>query len=118
MTDTQKYSLTKQEQTDENDYIDQDGTSWNSPEDWLWIGILGGCGCGNSYELSELVLKVLELFATEHEKREFSVYDDLKYEIIAHWLDSKDLIEHGTSINGSWLTEKGESIYNVIKTLL
>lgn len=32
------------------------------------------------------------------------------YELFAHWFDSAGLLEHGSSLAGSWLTPKGEQI--------
>jgi len=83
----------------------------NSKEEFLWIYVLDGCGCGSANELQKLAWKVFELFATHHKERKWSIYDDKKTEIIAHWLNSKGLLEHGTSIGGSWLSEKGECLY-------
>ena len=59
-----KYKLTKENKSNENDYIDQNGLSWNSPEEWVWSGILGGCGCGSSEEFGKKSVKLLKHFAT------------------------------------------------------
>lgn len=106
------YSLKKD---GEEYYLDQDGVSWQDPESWFFCGILGGCVCGSG-NLEGRAIKVLELFATPHEDRKWSVYDEPADEILAQWMDSKELLEHGTSIGGSWLTEKGEEIYKVLKS--
>jgi len=90
---------------------------FDSKEEFLWIYVLGGCGCGSYDENIKNAWKVFELFATPFDDRRFSVYDKPEYEIIAHWLDSKNLIEHGTSIAGSWLTEEGEKLYYLLKNL-
>lgn len=111
-----KYSLKKVDDT-EYGYIDQDGCSWTSPYDWLWSGILGGCGCGSSEEFGELTFKVLEYFSTEIMKRTRYIYDTPIEEVIAHWLTTKDLIEHGTSIGGSWLTDEGDNVYKLLSGL-
>ena len=111
-----KYLLKKDPDSSSN-YLDEKGVSWESPLSWLWSGILGGCGCGKSETFARQAWKVLDLFATEHKNRNWSVYDKHKYEILANWMDSKDLIEHGTSIAGSWLTEYGYEVYKTIKVL-
>ena len=101
----------------ENDgYIDQDGFYYDKPEDLLWQ-ILGGCGCGSADEFSDEAFKLLTYFATPHEQRERSIFDDRFYELLAHWFDSCELIEHGTNITGSWLTEKGEQVYEAINRI-
>jgi len=96
---------------------DQDGVSWDSPLSWLWCGIMGGCGCGSSDTLQELAFEVLELFSKPHKDRDFSVYDKIEYEIIAHWLDNVGMIEHGSSIGGAWLSEEGEQVFESIKSV-
>jgi hypothetical protein len=108
-----KYSLIK-ENFPNTDYIDQDGVSHDSPAAYLW-DILGGCGCGSADELGEKAVKVLRLFATDTDfnLRKF-IYEDTANEILAHWMDSKGLIEHGTSIGGSWLTEEGKQVWNAL----
>jgi len=103
---------------DQDMFIDEQGVSWESPKSWLWTGILGGCGCGNSDDFGDLAWNVLDLFSQEIMERKWSVYDDPKYEIIAHWLDSKGLLEHGGSVAGSWLSELGEKVHKNIKDLL
>jgi hypothetical protein len=100
------------------DYIDEEGCSWDSPFDWFWIGILGGCGCGSSEELAERAFKLLENFSHDDIDKRFSVYDKVGDEILAHWFDSLDLTEHGSSVYGSWLSPKGEKIYKNIKDLI
>lgn len=108
------YQLTKEDKSEEFDFIDQDGASYNSPQEWLW-SLLGGCGCGSSDYFAEKSVKVLKHFATEHMKRDWDIYEDEAAEVIAHWMDSKGWIEHGTSIGGSWLSDEGKEIYEVIK---
>jgi len=89
--------------------------AFDDKEEFLWIYVLGGCGCGSYEENKKNAWKVFELFATPFNDRKFSVYDKPEYEIIAHWLDSKNLIEHGSSIGGSWLTKEGEKLYSLLK---
>ncbi len=116
--ENKEFWLKKEGKSGEFDYIDQDGVSSNSPFEWLFTGILGGCGCGGADELGERAYKILDLFATPHMERTWSVYNNDVDEVLAHWLDSKGLTEHGGSISGSWLTEKGTQIHTSIKGLL
>jgi hypothetical protein len=90
----------------------------NGRENFLWIYVLGGCGCGSADDLAELAWKTLDHFATDIGKREYNlIYDNNAMEVIAHWMDSLGLIEHGTSIAGSWLTEEGKALYDIVKDL-
>lgn len=121
MTTSKQYSLKKVSGDGKFDYIDQDGISWDSPKGWLWIGVLGGCGCGSTEELEDLAFSLLEDFSysgDDWDKRKLNIYDDLALEVLAHWMDDAGLTEHGTSISGSWLTDKGEQVYKTIKELL
>lgn len=111
------YSL-KKVREDEWGYEDQDGCHWDSVSSWFWGGVLGGCGCGSSEELGEMAVKLLKHFATPHMERKLDLYDSEAYEILAHWMSEKDLIEHGTSVGGSWLTEKGEEVYEAVNNFL
>lgn len=109
-----KYKLTKDDDS-EFGFIDQDGVSHRNPMEWLWTEILGGCGCGSSEDFAERAWKLLERFATPHDERTGNIYDEEANEILAHWLDSKKLIEHGAGIGGSWLSEEGKEVYEQIK---
>lgn len=95
-------------------YLDQNGVSHTSPEAWFWIEILGGCGCGSSEEFAGRAVALLRHFGTEWDDRK-GYPDDEFSELLAHWFDSHDLIEHGSSIGGSWLSNKGQAILNVIE---
>lgn len=106
--------LLKKNDDSEFGYVDNDGVSWDSPLEWLWVGVLGGCGCGHSDYLSEMAWKILKNFANDDFAGRLHVYDKDKYEILAHWMDDKELIEHGTGIGGSWLTDYGKKVYETI----
>ena len=108
-----EYTLTKKGDTGERDWVDQSGCHWDDPADWFFVDILGGCGCGTT-SVPERAVSLLEYFATDHMQRTYKM--DLTDEVIAHWFDSHDLIEHGTSIYGSWLTDKGREIYEVLQS--
>ena len=98
------------------EYEAPDGCWYESPQDYLWVGVLGGCGCGSG-NLPERAYEVLNNFGKPHMAEDrFRVYDDPANEVIAHWLDSKGLIEHGGSVGGSWLTKKGQELLELINT--
>jgi len=87
---------------------------FESKEDFLWIYVLGGCGCGSAEEISKIAWKVFEEFGKPHEERTLKIYEKIEYEIIAHWLDDKKLTEHGTSVCGSWLSDSGRKLYETL----
>lgn len=80
------------------------------------------CGCGCNEKLLRYILKFLECYNYDGEglmlskklfDKEFShplMSDDdawVSYELLAKWVDSIGLSEHGTSVYGSWLTDEG-----------
>lgn len=100
----------------EKSFIDQlKEETYDSPADALWFSVLGACGCGNSEELRQQVWQIFEIFATDNDfKKRDPLYKSLTAEILCHWLDSKKLIEHGSSIYGSWLNPKGRELYEFL----
>lgn len=106
------YTLKK----DDDWFIDQDGVSHESPANWVW-SILGGCGCGSSEDFGIKALDLLRNFAKPHDERSKDIYEDETLELLAHWMSSKGLIEHGSSVMGAWLTEEGKQINDAIETI-
>lgn len=85
-----------------------DGCEYDTAAEYLWVGVLGGCGCGDVRN-PQLAVDVLAYFATDLLARDSAAFT-WEYEIVAHWFDSVGLLEHGSSIRGSWLTDKGKTI--------
>jgi hypothetical protein len=96
------------------DFIDQDGVSHDCPEEWFWIAILGGCGCGSSEEFANKAVELLTYFSSDD--KDYHTLDNFT-ELMAHWFHGADLIEHGSNIRGSWLTDKGKQILGIINEL-
>lgn len=84
---------------------------YESPADFLWFYIMNGCGCGSFNDFKAEAWKLFEDFALNREAK-WDLYDNPVRELLAHWLDSKGLVEHGTSIRGSWLNEQGKTLYD------
>lgn len=101
------------------EYIDEQGCSWDSYRDYILGGLLGICGC-NDEELTNDIITVLLAF--DKKAGEAPYYTELlpknsrKYvELILHNLDHAGLLEHGTSVRGSWTTEKGQEVIKKLK---
>lgn len=111
-----KYSLKKVSEYGDHDYLGHDGCNYDSPEDYVWIAVLGGCGCGYAAHYGELAVKLLGYFNTPHMERDRNFWkeDEFEKELMAHWLDNKELLEHGTGVGGSWLSKDGEQLLEVI----
>lgn len=104
----------------DNSFIDEQGVYWESYENYVTIGLCGLCGCGDEGIKEDLVniikrTKQIEggspMVQFTKEERE-SPYNEL----LLHVLDHAKLIEHGTSIYGSWLTEKGKAVKKQLET--
>lgn len=87
---------------------------YDGKEDFLWFYVLGGCGCGHSDDAREIAWKVFEFFSSEKSERDIKVLNKIEFEMVAHWLISKDIIEHGCSLSGGWLTEEGKKLFRLL----
>jgi len=85
-------------------------------------GLLGFCGCGEPAKALTFLKEVLQAYAIEDFDRrwdavrwilDFDVEDGSAPGIAwtyLYWLSSIELIEHGSSLPGAWLTEEGENL--------
>lgn len=94
-----------------NEYLDRDGVTWPSYEDYIFVGLLGYCGCYDD----ELFSDVLAVFKAFDEG--CCYYTDIRVEgpprykeLILHDLTRAGLLEHGTSVRASWLTDAGRRV--------
>lgn len=84
------------------------------------------CGCGNPEYTEEIVIKILESRKIkDFHKREQFIKDSIGvdfdknnmvyglYQFVLYQLDDKQFLEHGSSISGAWLTEKGEVVLKI-----
>lgn len=67
------------------------------------------CGCGNPEDVVDLALEMLR--ACPWYEGAWEVFSErltsVGFEFIAHQLSAADLVEHGSSVGGSWITDKG-----------
>jgi hypothetical protein len=91
------------------------------PEDFLAENC-GFCGCGSPEEAAQWLLNLLELmplFEKNHaEALEALIPTPGQYWFTLYMLDKLDLINHGTSIRGAWLTPKGETTLKFLRQQL
>lgn len=80
---------------------------------------LGLCGCGSHDAIVAAALNALRYSArpimTRGEWQPGPDWGPLGAELLMHVIDNADLIDHGTSINGSWITPKGERLLQVME---
>lgn len=75
---------------------------------------LHACGCGNFTSRLELVRQVLR-DCPLYEGDSWQKYSEPAAEWLLCVLTDADLIEHGTSIGGSWLTDKGRRFLTILE---
>ena len=93
----------------DTEYLDPDGTTWNSYESSITIGLCGLCGCGRESIKDDLIAIIRDTDEI------VKIPDDPYHELLLHVLDHADLLEHGTSIRGSWLSEKGRAVQGELR---
>lgn len=92
--------------------------------------LLGFCGCGMPEEALAVTGDILAFFETHLERtprpyeevlREraaaFRTSDEAAQFFMAYYLDSKDLMEHGSGIMNGWLTDLGKGVLADIRRL-
>lgn len=87
---------------------------FDSSKDFLWIYVMEGCGCGSSDDYREdFWIMFIAIAEKKSDNFEF-IYKDRYNELIAQMLDSRGLLEHGSSIGGSWLSYAGEKLHELL----
>jgi hypothetical protein len=106
-------------------FIDNEGGSWDTPQNAIAIKLLGFCGCGDPEAALAYVRSALRLIVGLH-RDDPTPWDEKyrRYREHAHtlfhgdrgtelfmwyFLDDKGLTEHGTSVPG-WLTPLGNDV--------
>lgn len=88
--------------------------AFDNAADFLWIYVMQGCGCGSSDTYREDFWNMFEAIANRNDKTFELIYKDKYNELIAQMLDSRGLLEHGSSISGSWLSSIGKKLYDLL----
>jgi hypothetical protein len=97
------------------EYTDEEGIVYRSYHEYV-EDLCGLCECRDD-DIPQDIFTVLEKYRTSEYNQtsytDFDIEGPLKYkELLLHLLDGKGLLEHGTSIRGSWLTDKGKKVAN------
>ena len=98
-----------------------DGCDYDNLLDYICTGLLKWCGCGSPESALIYLRDTLAdiqhrsevewkqnppIYAGKLSARMAALPDGLQY-IYWYWIDNMELIEHGGSVGGSWLTERG-----------
>lgn len=87
----------------------------------LFYGDLAMCGCGTPEAAYELVRDILALIA-DHERGWAPLVKTLignpgAYHLTMSALDEAGLLEHGSSLDSAWLTDKGRWYAAALRTI-
>ncbi len=104
--------------------VGPDGCHYENEHHVLHYAVLHLCGCGQPEEAFNLCRDVLDCFDRREARKggdewidaEAAVTEIIKTRpeitahVISHLLTHFDLLEHGSSVGGSWLTTRGERV--------
>lgn len=90
-----------------------DGTHYRDMLSAILGGVLELCSCGRPREVATMVMELLERVQADG-PHQWSAAE----EFALHVLDARGLIEHGVSVNYSWLTKRGESALALLRSEL
>lgn len=80
----------------------------------FWYCILRGCGCGSVEDMSRDAWMVFCAYHDRDDVFRKRIHEDAGLEILANWMYSLDLIEHGASIPTGWTTALGDKVWDII----
>jgi hypothetical protein len=87
----------------------------------FYTEVLGFCACGNPEEILIFIKKILVLLADEEKSPHYSLPPEFSNDIFHSFflltLDSKGLLEHGSSIYGSCLTSIGKTHHDLLNSI-
>jgi hypothetical protein len=100
---------------DGDGFIDAEGCHWDTKADYLMIGVLPSCVCGDPMSIGKYVKDMLLKHVKQTGKEDtlcwdVTQYEDLPVMFFLSWADREGYIEHGTTIRCSWMTEKGDEL--------
>jgi hypothetical protein len=85
------------------------------------------CGCGCLSMSIKFVRDILNCYEDEEgwgaphlilDKAKEVCGNDNITDFVLHWLDTVELTEHGSSVYGSWLTDKGKALRGYLKKVV
>ena len=107
--------LTKDDES--GNFTAPDGCHYKTPQELMYFWGLGLCGCGRPGDVHAFLIDCLKCFDEGDGVNDIAkiVTERPKAaaEFIAHFLEQRNLTEHGGSVYGSWLTDLGEQFIEV-----
>jgi hypothetical protein len=74
------------------------------------------CGCGRPEDAAAALLRLLRLHPLYEHREEFEAWvsdDGIEY-LLLYMLDRDELTEHGGTVGGAWLTDKGTALRDAL----
>jgi len=104
--------------------IGPDGCHYDTEAEAMYFGQTVGCGCGNPEEVHQFLINCSSAFDRDEKgwgyhsgideiKDVISSNLDICAEFIGHYLNDAHIAEHGGSVFGSWLTERGKQFVEI-----
>jgi hypothetical protein len=102
--------------------VGQDGCHYDSEAEAMYFAQTGLCGCGSPEDVHQMLIDCLtavcdgELSTIIDYKKVVEIIKanpETMAQFVLHFLDKVNLTEHGGSVYGSWLTERGKQFVEV-----
>lgn len=92
----------------------------------FFVEIFDFCGCGCLSMSIKFVRDILNCYEDEEGLSPYLNLDKAKEvcgndnitDFMLHWLDTVELTDHGSSVYGSWLTNKGKALRDYLKNVV
>lgn len=96
-------------------FIDPNGVHWYSKSNYLMVGILPSCGCGDPESIGRYVKEMLLKYVKQTNNNDYSCWGnvddkDLPVMFFLSWATREGYIEHGLTIRYSRMTDKGNEL--------
>lgn len=95
----------------------------------FFVEAFGFCGCGSLSMSIKFVRDILNCYEDDEEEGWYAPHlildkakevcgNDNITDFMLHWLDTVELTNHGSSVYGSWLEEKGKALRDYLKEVV
>lgn len=101
--------------------VGPDGCHYDTQAEAMYFNLKASCGCGRPDEVHAFLIECIKQFdgdkwpkpGVDSIAKFVSERPDVAAEFIAHYLTSEALLEHGGSVYGSWLTDRGKQFIEI-----
>ena len=102
-------------ENEDGSFTSPDGCNWDSKAEYIYMGVLPSCGCGDPSSIGKYVKEMFLKHVKQTDSDDYScwditTYEDLPVMFFLSWADREGYIEHGVTIRCSWMTEEGDEL--------